>query len=1053
MIDPTQVHNPESPTITASQQCDIADDPAPLAAPPGYELDSLIGEGGMGMVYRACEVAMNRDVAVKILQSRFSSKSAIGQRFIEEARITGQLQHPGIPPVHQVGTLPDGRPFLAMKLIKGETLDELLKKRDDPGKERSRYLAVFEQVAQAVGYAHARSVIHRDLKPANIMVGSFGEVQVMDWGLAKVLDGGQSRETVVEETKFATEIRSLRDGAEVTQAGSLIGTPAFMPPEQAIGAVDQISARSDVFGLGAILSVILTGQPPFVSESSESTRQKAARAKLDEAFARLDGCGAEPELIALTKRCLAPEPADRPENAGEVAAAITALRADAERRARQAEMERARAEVRSSEERKRRRVKHALVLTLVTLIAVAGFASWGLESIRAERKADQLTRDAEQKSREAELLSRQLATERDVVAALNEAQILREEGWKQADDTARWALTLTASRSSFKRAESLLNSGDPTEGLRAHLSAIGSGLAQDERDRTFLAELDKIEEESDIRFMIPVMLNSRYAERYANAFRSYGIDLVAMPTSDAVAWLKGHRFREKLITAVRNWEYVRPVSDRAGPPGFDFTIFQAVQTSAAVAGVPAVQAYLKRPSIRDRLAAILKNVNDDPFARECWDAVDVGKAENIKKLFTRPEFQRLSSRELSSLAEALSNFLVVLDDDHILSELLAISYDRFPGEYWVNFRLGTSSMFSKSNDSELEEKLKSIRYLTAAVAARPRSAMARVALGMSLFEQRNDDPQAFRFLRGATTLDPTSPWPHLMLGYAAMETGNGKDMLEAFRDAVRVDPEVSFFWISTTLQFDAAPLSANAKRNISRDDLARFYDDLIAIQPNQAGGYDLRASFRRENGEYRSALADYRKALSLESSDELFRAFAKGTLQHLEAIARWEDKLPAILKGESRPANAFELLEVAEYCAEFEKKYVLAVRFATEAIAADSKLYLQFNKVPQIGRWAIKAATGAGIDAANLSEVERSQLRKKALIWFRESQAKLDKGLVTLLANQLWNDPVLSHVRDTEEIAKLPAEEQAEWNRFWKELPKEKDKLEVAPPPRKAKFR
>src|SRR5262249_32504799 len=150
----------------------------------------LIGEGGMGVVYRARELAINRDVAVKFLQSRFSPESAVGRRFVEEARITGQLQHPGIPPVHQVGTLPDGRPFLVMKLIKGEPPAELLEKRGDPGAERGHYLAIFEQTAQAVGYAHAHFVIHRDSKPANVMVGSFGEVQVMDWGLARVLDPG-----------------------------------------------------------------------------------------------------------------------------------------------------------------------------------------------------------------------------------------------------------------------------------------------------------------------------------------------------------------------------------------------------------------------------------------------------------------------------------------------------------------------------------------------------------------------------------------------------------------------------------------------------------------------------------------------------------------------------------------------------------------------------------------------------------------------------------------------------------------------------------------------
>src|SRR5271166_4920054 len=157
------------------------------ASPPGYELCEEIGHGGMGVVYRARDVALDRDVAVKVLSERYPAESPAAQRFLSEARITGQLQHPGIPAVHQVGALVDGRPFLAMKLIKGSTLEELLKARADSAAERGRLLAIFEAVCQAVGYAHAHRVIHRDLKPANVMVGAFGEVQVMDWGLAKVL--------------------------------------------------------------------------------------------------------------------------------------------------------------------------------------------------------------------------------------------------------------------------------------------------------------------------------------------------------------------------------------------------------------------------------------------------------------------------------------------------------------------------------------------------------------------------------------------------------------------------------------------------------------------------------------------------------------------------------------------------------------------------------------------------------------------------------------------------------------------------------------------------
>src|SRR5262249_54787517 len=154
---------------------------------PGYEIQSEIGRGGMGVVYRARDLALGRLVAVKVLQDRFPASGQAARRFLGEARITGQLQHPGIPAVHQVGTLPDGRPYLAMKLISGHALDQVLRERPEPAAERGRLLAVFAAACQAVGFAHSRGVIHRDLKPANVMMAAFGEVQVMDWGLAKVL--------------------------------------------------------------------------------------------------------------------------------------------------------------------------------------------------------------------------------------------------------------------------------------------------------------------------------------------------------------------------------------------------------------------------------------------------------------------------------------------------------------------------------------------------------------------------------------------------------------------------------------------------------------------------------------------------------------------------------------------------------------------------------------------------------------------------------------------------------------------------------------------------
>jgi tetratricopeptide (TPR) repeat protein len=349
---------------------------APPVSPPGYELRDEIGHGGMGVVYRARDTALDRDVAVKLLSERFPADSPPAQRFLSEARITGQLQHPGIPAVHQVGTLADGRPFLAMKLIKGSTLEAILKQRTDPAFDRGRLLAIFEAVCQAVGYAHAHRVIHRDLKPANVMVGAFGEVQVMDWGLAKVLGGETpaTEDALAAETRAWTGVSPTPETGSHTQAGTLVGTPAFIAPEQAVGQIERVNERSDVFGLGALLAVILTGKPPYVGETFESVRVQAVRGKLEDCFARLDASGAEPELVALCKQCLAFEPAGRPADGGAVAAAVAGLRAAADERARRAELERVRALgeratalARSAERRKRRR----LVIGAAAMLALA----------------------------------------------------------------------------------------------------------------------------------------------------------------------------------------------------------------------------------------------------------------------------------------------------------------------------------------------------------------------------------------------------------------------------------------------------------------------------------------------------------------------------------------------------------------------------------------------------------------------------------------------------------------------------------------------------------
>jgi hypothetical protein len=314
--------------------------PALPQSPEGYELLEEIGRGGMGVIYRARDQALKRDVAIKVLQDRFAPDSSVGRRFVEEAQITGQLQHPGIPAIHQVGALADGRPFLAMKLIRGQTLAALVKSRSE-----INTLGVFESICQAVGYAHTRGVIHRDLKPENVMVGAFGEVQVMDWGLAKFIGAKPTSPTVEAQAEApSTAIEDPRTPERHEQTG-VAGTPWYMAPEQAAGEHDKIDPRSDVFALGGILCAMLTGKPPIEGANAKAAITNAIRGDTAAALARLAESGAEPELVAVCRRCLSADPPDRSAHAGEVAIAVANLRAEAEERAKRAELNRARRSV------------------------------------------------------------------------------------------------------------------------------------------------------------------------------------------------------------------------------------------------------------------------------------------------------------------------------------------------------------------------------------------------------------------------------------------------------------------------------------------------------------------------------------------------------------------------------------------------------------------------------------------------------------------------------------------------------------------------------------
>ncbi|MHC5038294.1 MAG: protein kinase domain-containing protein, partial [Planctomycetota bacterium] len=249
-----------------------------IAGPASEKRYGILGEiarGGMGAIVKLVDNDIRRPVAMKVILGDDVNERV--DRFVEEAQVTGQLEHPNIVPVHELGLDPEGKVYFTMKLVKGESLDTIIDAIADKNADAvrkyplSHLLQIFLKVCDAIAFAHSKGVIHRDLKPENVMVGRFGEVLVMDWGLAKVWE----REDMAEEDLVET-IRSEKEVGK-TLSGEVMGTPSYMPPEQASGKVDLIDERSDVFALGAMLYKILTHEAPYTGRDVGEVLRQAVR--------------------------------------------------------------------------------------------------------------------------------------------------------------------------------------------------------------------------------------------------------------------------------------------------------------------------------------------------------------------------------------------------------------------------------------------------------------------------------------------------------------------------------------------------------------------------------------------------------------------------------------------------------------------------------------------------------------------------------------------------------------------------------------------------------
>ena len=774
--------------------------------PQKYLIQGEVARGGIGIIVKGHDRDLGRDVALKFLRKRHRRDPESLQRFVEEAQVGGQLQHPGIVPVYDLG-VEEGAPYFTMQLIEGETLAALLAERAKPIDDRARCLDIFEAVCRTMAYAHVRGVVHRDLKPANIMLGRFGEVFVVDWGLAKVLARGgtadekrQHRQQPETQPSSVSTVRKTGPAPAHSTAGSVMGTPAYMPPEQARGDVEAVDERSDVFALGALLCEILTGSPPYPS-GQDNTLQLAERCATEQALSRLAQCDADASLVELCERCLRAAPSERPRDAGVLAESVASYRHSVEERARSAQISAAEERVRATAAKRSQRQTLALAASILLTLTLTGFGLWWSERAKDKRMA----RSA--RAVEAELLAASEARDRGLLNVEHDA---------------------------IERAVALVEASELRPELRQRVQRAHARIAGELRERAFMEELAQIAVSAASIDESTANSESQIAARcaaYRRAFAQQGV-LVDEPSRGALEKLRGSPRAAEIAAALDDWADAATLLKRArGAGGHDGEFLAVLDLALAI--------------------------DDDPLRRRLrtWWRKHPDGAGNPRELDALLEGHKLLD-EPPMTAIAIAFLLRRCGSAERAYEILSRMAQKHPQSAALALRAGWACQHPS-----VAKHVEAIRHLSVAVALSGGAPYPQQLLGVSLARIGRYREAEFHFRRSIEA-GIRSPQARSNLGLTLGFAGHLDEAESLLREALKHDEA------NLSAHIGLGMVLALKDRTQEAHDFAK---KALSIAPRSAHAYAHLAWLQDLGGRHEESLASYRRAAKLAPHDKTLR--------------------------------------------------------------------------------------------------------------------------------------------------------------------------------------